>query len=402
VNLNLINSAIIGGVSVKIVTKTATQLVLEVPNATQAGTVNISLVYAEGTLAGGTFTYTGAAKRTPVIVVNAGNQAAGAGETPRTLTASITAEGVDGQVNIPVTYSSRTTSVCTVTGTQLTFLAAGTCTVVAASAANAAFNAATSAPVSLTVTKSSQSLVIVQPKDTVPPTPTTDSADGFDLEVSTTSGLTPVFVSATPTICDVTEDGHVTGLALGKCVVNITQPGDAKFAAIAPTQMEFTITADSGQPTVDNGDPLRPTSLAGGSLTKMGDVGFTWNKKLAALSVETYGIWIGRINAVSEFTVDGKSYRCNVDFGILKAMASKTPAQRKLAMARKVFKATAPFCNAKTEAQAFAALKKGFAGLQVKVTITRFRMYPTTYKPINAITKKPITTQIRTVYLTLG
>ncbi|MBU6145019.1 MAG: hypothetical protein KGQ56_06070, partial [Acidobacteria bacterium] len=65
-------------------------------------------------------------------------------------------------------------------------------------------------------------------------------------------------------------------------------------------------------------------------------------------------------------------------------------------------KASAPFCNIKTEAAAFAALKKGFAGLQVKVTITRFRMYPTTYKPINAKTKKPITTQIRTVYLTLG
>jgi hypothetical protein len=71
-------------------------------------------------------------------------------------------------------------------------------------------------------------------------------------------------------------------------------------------------------------------------------------------------------------------------------------------MAKKTFKATVPFCNAKTEAAAFKALKAGFNGLQVKVTISRFRMYPTTYKPINAVTKKPITTQIRTVYLTLG
>ncbi|NDC48500.1 MAG: hypothetical protein EBZ61_05380, partial [Micrococcales bacterium] len=402
INLNLITSAILGGKTVTILTKTATQIVIQVPNATQAGEVPISLVYAQGTLEAGSFTYTGVAKKTPVLVLNAGAATAGAGEAARTLTTSATAEGIEGELEIPLTYISRTPAVCSVSANKLSFVTAGTCTLAVSSAAGASFNAATSANVSLTVTKSSQSLVIVQPKDTVPPTATTDSADGFDLEVTATSGLTPQFVSATPTICDVTDDGHVTGLALGKCVVTITQAGDARFAPIAATQTEFTITADPGTPAIDNGDPLRPTSLAGGALTKMGDVGFTWNKKLGALSVETYGIWIGKINAVSEFTIAGKNYKCSVDFGILKAMPSKTAAQLKAAMAKKVFKASAPFCNIKTEAAAFAALKKGFAGLQVKVTITRFRMYPTTYKPINAKTKKPITTQIRTVYLTLG
>jgi len=71
-------------------------------------------------------------------------------------------------------------------------------------------------------------------------------------------------------------------------------------------------------------------------------------------------------------------------------------------MAKKIFKASKPFCNAKTEAAAWTALKKGYVGLDVKVTIVRYRMYPTTYKPINAVTKKPITTQTRVVYLTLG
>ena len=104
----------------------------------------------------------------------------------------------------------------------------------------------------------------------------------------------------------------------------------------------------------------------------------------------------------SEFTIAGKVYKCTVNVGTLKAMPSKTAAQLKAAMAKKTFKATVPFCNSKTEAAAFTALKKGFNGLKVKVTISRFRMYPTTYKPINAVTKKPITTQIRTVYLTLG
>jgi hypothetical protein len=166
--------------------------------------------------------------------------------------------------------------------------------------------------------------------------------------------------------------------------------------------MEFTITKAPSGPTVDLGDPSKPTSLAAGGLTKMGDAGFTWNKAQGALRVETYGIWIGRITAVSEFKIAGKTHRCTVNFGTLKAMPSKTAAQKKAALAKKTFKATVPFCNAKTEAAAFKALKAGFNGLQVKVTITRFRMYPTTYKPINAVTKKPITTSVRNVYITLG
>jgi len=402
VNLDLITSAIMGGRTVKIATKTATSLVLEVPNATTAGEVNINLVFAQGTLSGGTFTYTGVGKVTPVVVLNAGATAAGAGESGRTLTASVTAPGITGEIEIPVVYSSKTAAVCKVAGNQLTFVAAGTCTLAAATAAGVSFNAAVSADVSLTVTKSAQTLNVVLPADTQPATPATDSADGFDIQYTTSSGLTPSFVSTTPAICDVTDDGHVTGIKPGTCVLSVTQAGDARFAPVAATTIQFAITADSGAPTVDNGDPLHPTSLAGGALTKMGDVGFTWDKKLGNLSVETYGIWIGKINAVSEFTIAGKAYKCSVDFGILKAMPSKTAADLKAAMAKKVFKASKPFCNAKTETAAWTALKKGYVGLDVKVTITRYRMYPTTYLPINAKTKKPITTQVRAVYLTLG
>jgi hypothetical protein len=245
-------------------------------------------------------------------------------------------------------------------------------------------------------------MVLVLPANTQPATPATDSADGFDLQATVSSGLAPIFTSTTPAICDVTADGHVTGIKPGKCTVTVTQPGDARFAAATPGTMEFDIVADSGAPAVDNGDPLHPTSLASGSLNKLGDAGFTWDKKLGNLSIETYGIWIGKINAISEFTIAGKAYKCSVDFGILKALPSKTPAEIKAAMAKKIFKASKPFCNAKTETAAWTALKKGYVGLDVKVTITRYRMYPTTYKPINAITKKPITTQVRVVYLTLG
>ena len=401
-NLDLVTSAIIGGRTANIASKTSTQITLDVPNASAAGYAAVSLVYAGGILEAGVFTYTGAERLNPVIVVDAGSATATAADTARTLTASITATGVSGFVTLPVTYVSRTTAICTVTGNQLTFVGVGLCKVAATSAVTPAFNAGTSADVSITVSKGSQTLTIVLPKDTVPPTKATDSADGFELTASASSGLPVVFVSTTPAICDVTEGGFVTGIKPGTCIVNVSQAGDSKFNPIPATKMEFTITKDPGGPSIDNGDPSKPTSLVGGALTKMGDVGFSWDKNAGALKVETYGIWIGKISAVSEFKISGKAYKCTVNFGTLKAMPSKTAAQLKAAMAKKTFKATAPFCNVKTEAAAFTALKKGFNGLQVKVTISRFRMYPTTYKPINAKTKKPITTQIRTVYLTLG
>ena len=401
-NLDLITSAIIGGRVANIFSKTATQIVLDVPNGNAAGYAPISLIYAQGNLAAGTFTYTGVTKLNPVVVIDAGASTAGAAEAARTLTANITAVGVQGPITIPVVYSSKTTSVCTVAGNQLTFLAVGLCTINGSTAATTVFNAATASDVSISVGKSNQVLTIVLPQNTVPPTKATDSADGFELVASSSSSLPVTFVSTTPLVCDVTEEGFVTGIKPGVCIVNVSQAGNARFNPIAPTKMEFTITKDAGGPSVDPGDPSKPTSLAGGALTKMGDVGFSWTKSAGALKVETYGIWIGKIAAVSEFKISGKAYKCTVNFGILKAMPSKTAAQLKAAMAKKTFKATVPFCNSKTEAAAFKALKKGFNGLKVKVTITRYRMYPTTYKPINAKTKKPITTQVRTVYLTLG
>ena len=401
-NLDLITSATIGGKSANIVSKSANQIVLDVPNANAAGEAVITLTYAQGNLVGGAFTYTGVSKLNPVIAINAGASTAGAAEAARTLTSTITAVGAPGLVSLPVVYSSKTTNVCTVAGDQLTFLSVGLCTLTATTAATSLFNAGSAADVSLAVGKSNQTLTIVLPKDTVPPTKATDSADGFELTASASSALPVVFVSTTPAICDVTEGGFVTGIKPGICVVNVSQAGDARFNAIAATRMEFEITKDAGGPSIDNGDPSKPTSLAAGGLTKMGDAGFSWNKTLGHLKVETYGIWIGKITAVSEFKISGKAYKCTVNFGILKAMPSKTAAQLKTAMAKKTFKATSPFCNVKTEAAAFAALKKGFNGLKVKVLITRYRMYPTTYKPINAKTKKPITTQLRTVYLTLG
>lgn len=284
----------------------------------------------------------------------------------------------------------------------MNFIGAGTCIIYASSVANSSFNAGLSANVTLTVTKSNQTITVTLPKDTVPATPTTDAADGFDLTAVASSALPVVFTSTTADICDVTEDGHVSGIKAGRCKVTVNQPGDARFNAAPAATMEFDIVADSGTNPADQGDPLHPTPLPNGQLVKSGSIGFTWDRKLGFLNVQTYGVWLGKINATIEFTIDKKNYKCSVDFGVLKAMPGKTAADIKAAFAAKIFKAPKPLCSNKTEAAALAALKKGYAGLQIKATFTRYLMWPTTYKPFNEKTKKPIPTHVRVAYITLG
>jgi hypothetical protein len=63
-------------------------------------------------------------------------------------TLTLTATASSG---LPVSYSSSTTSVCTVSGSTVSLLAAGTCTVVAAQAGNASYAAAASVTQSFTV-----------------------------------------------------------------------------------------------------------------------------------------------------------------------------------------------------------------------------------------------------------
>jgi hypothetical protein len=76
-----------------------------------------------------------------IIFNNPGTQTVG---SPLTLTATATS-------SLPVAYTSTTTSVCTVSGTQATFLIAGNCTIDANQAGNSTYGVAPMVPQSFTV-----------------------------------------------------------------------------------------------------------------------------------------------------------------------------------------------------------------------------------------------------------
>lgn len=128
---------------------------------------------------------------------------------------------------LPVTLASTTTGVCTVTGSTITPVAAGTCTVTADQAGNALWDPAPQVTRSFAISKDPQAI-------TFPALADQGRLDGPQTASATaTSGLGVTFTSQTTSVCTV-SGSTVTVLAVGDCTVAADQPGDASYAA-APT-----------------------------------------------------------------------------------------------------------------------------------------------------------------------
>ena len=136
-------------------------------------------------------------------------------QTPPNLSAT-TASG------LPVSLSTTTPSVCTVTGTTLSLVSAGWCAVTASQEGNAVY-ASASVTKSIQIAKESQVLVFAPPSAlTMVQTPSTLSA-------TATSGLPVSLTSTTPSVCSVTG----TSLALlmaGTCSITANQAGNGDYS----------------------------------------------------------------------------------------------------------------------------------------------------------------------------
>lgn len=142
--------------------------------------------------------------------------------------------------NLAVALSSSTPSICTISGGNITPLAAGTCTITGDQAGNATYNAATQVTKNFTVAKGDQQI-------------SSSPATGFTLTVATgadhtrvvtaqsSSDLTPVLTSSNPAVCSVAGD-TVTGESAGTCAIFIDQAGDANFNAAPRVTLNITVT----------------------------------------------------------------------------------------------------------------------------------------------------------------
>ena len=153
--------------------------------------------------------------------------------------AALTASSTSG---LPVTFSSRTPTTCTVAGGGVS-APAGTvnriCTIVASQSGDTTYAAAEDVVVAKKITSTdAQSITFIGPADQA-------FVDGnATLSASASSGLPVTLASATPVSCDVTNS-VVTFRKPAECTVVATQRGNAAFSAAPEVRQSFNITASA-------------------------------------------------------------------------------------------------------------------------------------------------------------
>ena len=154
------------------------------------------------------------------------------GSGPITLTATASS-------NLPVSYASTTTPVCTVSGNTLTLVSTGTCAITASQTGSATYGPAPPITQSFTITQASQTISFPQPAAL--PVGSGPTA----LAATTSSGLLVSFASTTPTVCTV-SGGSVTPVAAGSCGITASQAGNLYYAAATPVTRTFLVVASDG------------------------------------------------------------------------------------------------------------------------------------------------------------
>ena len=221
------------------------------PNNGISFSTSTGLISGTPTSAASSITYTitasnggGSTTTTFSIIVTEGTQTISFGAiadilisgTPPALSATASS-------GLTVAFTSATTGVCTVSGTTVTLVAPGTCTINANQAGNGTYAAAPQVQQSFGVSYRSQSISF-------------DALAGATLGVSSaplirgsaSSGLGVTFSSITPGVCSVSGT-TISMINPGTCTISASQAGNGTYSAAANVTQSFAITAkpDDGQ-----------------------------------------------------------------------------------------------------------------------------------------------------------
>jgi uncharacterized protein (TIGR03437 family) len=136
---------------------------------------------------------------------------------------------------LTVSFASNS-GVCSVSGTTVTPLLAGTCTIQASQPGNADYNAATPVDQSFTVTPESQTITFSALASQ------SLGAEPFAVSATASSGLPVSFTSTTLAVCTV-SNGMVTLLTKGSCAIQASQAGNTNYAPAPSVSQTFTVGA---------------------------------------------------------------------------------------------------------------------------------------------------------------
>jgi hypothetical protein len=131
--------------------------------------------------------------------------------------------------NLPVSFTSTTTGVCTVSGNTASLIATGTCSIWATQAGNSVYNSAANVGHSFSVTLSTQTITFTAiPSGQV-------AASSVALSASASSNLPVTFSSTTPAVCTV-SGSTASLLEYGNCTIKASQAGNSSYAAATASQ----------------------------------------------------------------------------------------------------------------------------------------------------------------------
>jgi uncharacterized repeat protein (TIGR01451 family) len=151
---------------------------------------------------------------------------------------------------LAASFTSNDTSVCTVSGSSVTLVATGTCSITASQAGGGTFSSAADVTRTFRVTAApvaplAQSIAFAQPGDA-----RVDQGP-VSLSAGASSGLGVTLVSNSLVVCTVTGPA-VTLVTTGTCSITASQPGDATYAAASDVTRTFQVTAAPVSPLVQS------------------------------------------------------------------------------------------------------------------------------------------------------
>ena len=139
---------------------------------------------------------------------------------------------------LPVTFTTSTPAVCTVSGGTVDLVAAGTCSVRADQAGDGVYAAANPVTRNFAVSKVAQAITFaaIGTRNT--------SQSPITVSASASSGLSVVFSTTTPAVCTAggVNGSSITLITVGTCTVRAEQPGDAYWRAATAVNRNFNVT----------------------------------------------------------------------------------------------------------------------------------------------------------------
>jgi uncharacterized protein YodC (DUF2158 family) len=152
-------------------------------------------------------------------------------------TYTVTATASSG-LTVTFTIDASATSVCSISGSTVSFTAAGTCVIDANQAGNATYNAAPQAQQSFAVGKSDQTINFTS----TAPAGAKVAGPTYTVTATATSGLTVAFTidAAAASVCSI-SGSTVSFIGVGTCVIDANQAGDSNYNAAPQVQQSFAV-----------------------------------------------------------------------------------------------------------------------------------------------------------------